>query len=112
MERCERAAQAGLAQLSEEESDAYFNSRPRGSRIGAHASDQSEYIASYEALEEKVRNIEKDFEGKDVPRPKHWGGYLIQPTLFEFWQGRPSRLHQRIRFIKSPDGWVRKILNP
>ncbi len=101
--------------LPDAESDAYFGSRPRGSRIGAWASDQSRAIADRAALEAHVAAVEERFEGvEDVPRPDHWGGYLLRPTSIEFWQGRSSRLHDRLRFERgTPDAdWELARLQP
>lgn len=94
-------------------SDDYFNSRPRGSKLGAWASAQSSEIASREELEEKFAFYEKKFENSDVPRPENWGGYLIKPMYFEFWQGRPSRLHDRICYtLSGNNNWKVKRINP
>ena len=79
-------------------SDGYFESRPTGSKLGAWASDQSKVIASREELDKKLLFFEKKFENKDIPRPPHWGGFLVRPLSIEFWQGRPNRMHDRIRF--------------
>jgi pyridoxamine 5'-phosphate oxidase len=95
------------------ESDEYFASRPRGSQLGAWASSQSGVIADRETLERGLREIEARFADGPVPRPPHWGGYRIVPSVFEFWQGRPSRLHDRIRFRKYRRGtWTRDRLSP
>jgi pyridoxamine 5'-phosphate oxidase len=93
-------------------SDAYFARRSRGSQIGAWASRQSTVIASREALDTAVAEYERKFEGQDVPRPPFWRGYALQPEAVEFWQGRPSRLHDRIRFRRDGDAWVAERLAP
>jgi pyridoxamine 5'-phosphate oxidase len=93
-------------------SDAYFASRPRGSQIGAWASEQSELLDERSTLEERVAHFEAKFPN-EVPRPEHWGGYWIEPKKFEFWQGRPSRLHDRIVFKKEGGtSWRIERLNP
>ena len=102
-----------VEKVSAADSDAYFFTRPRDSRIGAWASDQSQPIESREALEAKVEQATLRFDGVDeVPRPEKWGGYLIRPRSIEFWAGRRSRLHDRIRFVKQPDGWYIERLQP
>jgi pyridoxamine 5'-phosphate oxidase len=102
-----------VEKVSEADSDAYFATRPRDSRIGAWASDQSQPIDSRDALEQKVQDATKRFDGVDeVPRPEKWGGYLLRPRSIEFWAGRRSRLHDRIRFIYSEQGWIPERLQP
>jgi len=105
--------QGPVEQLSAEESDEYHRSRPRGSQIGAWASDQSAPLESREALEAQAREAEERYRGQEIPRPPHWGGYLLRPHLIEFWEGREDRLHDRIRFLRRDDGsWKVDRLNP
>ena len=98
--------------VSDETSDAYFASRPRSSQIGAWASPQSEVIGTRRDLDEWVEEIEKRFDGQDVPRPPHWGGYVMSIDSIEFWQGRPSRLHDRFRYTRHGQVWRAVRLAP
>lgn len=101
-----------VEKVSNEDSDAYFGSRPRGSQIGAWVSHQSEVIGSREVLEIRQRELEAQFAGQAVPRPPYWGGFRVVPDALEFWQGRPSRLHDRIRYRKVDGAWVIERLSP
>tara|TARA_B100000795_G_scaffold194471_1_gene148695 strand:- start:6144 stop:6788 length:645 start_codon:yes stop_codon:yes gene_type:complete len=98
--------------ISEEKSIAYFNKRPRESQLGAMVSDQSAYINSREALEQKLAVLEEKYKEETIPKPEAWGGYLIRPIVLEFWQGRSSRLHDRIRYVKRDDNWAIDRLQP
>lgn len=103
----------GIAEkYSEEKAIEYFKSRPRGSQLGAWASSQSREIASRNVLEEKLKELEEEFKGREVPKPDSWGGYLVRPIDFEFWQGRPNRLHDRIYFSVIDTKWNFKRLAP
>ena len=94
-------------------SDGYFESRPDGSKLSAIASPQSQVVSSREVLEEAVKDLEKEYEGKEIPRPEFWGGYLVRPVSVEFWQGRPNRLHDRIRYTLQEDfSWTIERLAP
>lgn len=101
-----------VARVSQEESEAYFATRARGSRIGAWASRQSEPLASREELEARAKACEAKYRGADVPLPPFWGGYLLRPEVIEFWQGRADRLHDRLRFRRSREGWSTDWLYP
>jgi len=101
-----------VGKTSPEESDTYFSQRPLGSKLGAWASDQSRPLSSREALEARVREVEKRYAEGPIPRPPHWGGYRVVPNLFEFWTGRENRLHDRLRFHRTADGWESLRLYP
>jgi pyridoxamine 5'-phosphate oxidase len=98
--------------IAENLSDGYFESRPVGSRLGAIVSHQSEVIPSRTVLEEKLKQLELDYEGKEIPRPENWGGYMVEPISVEFWQGRPNRLHDRIRYTIYNNDWLIERLSP
>lgn len=99
--------------LAENLSDGYFESRPEGSKLGAIVSDQSSVIPSRKVLEEKLKALEKEFQGKEISRPDFWGGYMVKPVSIEFWQGRPNRLHDRVRYTLQEDyNWKIERLAP
>lgn len=104
--------EGAVEKLPEAESDAYFVSRPLGARLGAWASPQSEVISSREELEARLVDAEVRFAGGEPPRPPHWGGYLVRPDLFEFWQGGLNRLHDRLRYTRTAGGWLLDRLAP
>ena len=99
--------------LAENLSDGYFESRPDGSKLGAWASNQSDVVASREALDTRLKEFADKYEEQEIPRPKHWGGFLIKPSSIEFWQGRPNRMHDRIRYTLQKDySWKIERLAP
>ena len=103
----------GIAnKISEEESDKYFFSRPRDSQLGAWVSPQSNFIDGREELVTRQAKIESEFKDKPITRPPHWGGFVIQPHTIEFWQGRQSRLHDRLIYFKTEDEWILRRLAP
>ena len=104
--------QGTIEKISSEISDAYFASRPRGSQIGAWASYQSDTLDSRDQLEQRLAILDAKYQGQDIPRPPHWGGFGLQPHYFEFWQGRPSRLHDRIVYELGDGSWSRQRLSP
>lgn len=101
-----------VEKVDEKESDAYFRLRPDDAKIGAWASPQSSLVNDRKELELSHDKYAAQFAGREIPRPPHWGGYLIVPTLIEFWQGRPNRMHDRIVYRKSDDGWTIQRLAP
>lgn len=99
--------------IAENLSDGYFESRPDGSKLGAWASNQSEVVANKQVLQDSLNEFENKFKGVEIPRPSHWGGFIVKPVSIEFWQGRPNRLHDRIRYTLSKDfSWKLERLAP
>jgi len=104
--------EGGAEKISKEESLKYFSTRPRLSQISALVSEQSKPVPSRDVMEEKFHQLEKEFEGKEIPRPVNWGGYLVKPEYFEFWQGRRNRLHDRISYRLESGMWKIERLSP
>jgi pyridoxamine 5'-phosphate oxidase len=104
--------EGAVEQVSREQTEAYFRSRPRGSQIGAWASRQSSVLPAREVLEQRQAALEERFAGQEVPVPDFWGGLRVVPHAVEFWQGRPSRLHDRLRYRLADDGWLVERLSP
>ena len=104
--------EGAVTTVSDEEADAYFASRPRGSQIGAWASTQSRTLARRADLEARVKQYELEYEGKSVTRPKHWSGFRVSPDRIEFWKGMPSRLHEREVFLRDGTSWRIEMLFP
>jgi pyridoxamine 5'-phosphate oxidase len=100
------------SRVPDKESDAYFEGRPRGSQLGAWASAQSRPVRDRGALEDRLRELEAGYEGREVPRPPFWGGYRVEPETIEFWQGRENRLHDRLMYRRSDGLWRRERLQP
>jgi len=97
--------EGSVVKVSEQESDDYFHSRPQGSQLGAIASPQSRIIEGRSIIEKNLENLQEQYQGAVIPRPSHWGGYRVLPETIEFWQGRSSRLHDRIKYIKEANVW-------
>ena len=104
--------QGKVSKTDRERSAAYFATRPRGSQLGAHVSAQSAVVENGQVLQDRKSELEKHYDGQEVPCPDNWGGYAVTPSAFEFWQGRPSRLHDRIEYLRDGDAWRMQRLAP
>ena len=104
--------EGSVERVSEAESAAYFASRPRGSQLAAWASQQSRPLESREELERRYAELEREYEGRGIPLPPHWGGYRLRPDAIEFWEHRENRLHDRIRYTRTREGWDLELLSP
>ena len=104
--------EGGVERVSNEDSDAYFATRPRGAQLAAAASRQSAVLSSREELDARVAELQEEYSGKEVPRPAHWGGYRLVPTTYEFWQHREDRSHDRLRYRRDGRAWVIERLSP
>jgi len=104
--------EGSVERVSEPESAAYFATRPRGSQLAAWASQQSRPLGSREELDRRYAELEREYEGRDVPLPPHWGGYRLHPEAIEFWEHRENRLHDRVRYTRAREGWKAERLSP
>lgn len=104
--------EGSVSPVSDAEGDAYFASRARDSQLGAWASDQSRPLDNRATFEQRFEDMKRRYEGSEVPRPPHWGGYRLNPEAMEFWTDRPHRLHERRLFTRTPDGWTEGLLYP
>jgi len=104
--------EGSVERVSEPESAAYFATRPRGSQLAAWASQQSRPLGSREELDRRYAELEREYEGRDVPLPPHWGGYRLHPEAIEFWEHRENRLHDRVRYTRAREGWKTERLSP
>lgn len=101
-----------IKKVDKEVSDTYFSSRSRLSQLGAHASNQSQVIENYEELTDKLNSFDEQYKDTDIPRPDHWGGFIVIPSSIEFWQGHDGRLHDRLKFENENNNWVMRRLSP